>query len=144
MKTTAASIIAFVAASCFSSLAMAADETVKMAIKDGLEAGKHTKRTLGGDIALYFGPQKTPAVTKKIGEWTSSQKSMRHSRQEACDTAFVSALLSLQDRARREGGNAVINISSTIGDSSATEYSCIAGRVTAHVQLRGTVVTLKK
>jgi uncharacterized protein YbjQ (UPF0145 family) len=137
-------IVAFAAAASLSSLAIAADETVAMPIKDGLEAGKHTKNTIGDDIKLYFGKQKTPAVDKKIWEGSTTQKSMRKSKKEHCETAFVSAILRLQDRARKEGGNAVVNIVSSGGNDSATEYTCTSGRVTGSVTLRGTVVTLKK
>jgi uncharacterized protein YbjQ (UPF0145 family) len=124
--------------------ALAADETVTMSIQGGLEAGKHTKNTIGDDIKLYFGKQKTPAVDKKLWEGSSTQKSMRKSQQERCDTAFVSAILRLQDRARKEGGNAVVGITSAGGNDSSTEYTCTSGRVTGSVTLRGTVVTLKK
>jgi uncharacterized protein YbjQ (UPF0145 family) len=142
MKIT--TIIAALALGGASSLAVAADETVKMQIKDGLEAGKHTKNTISDDIKLYFGKQKTPAVDKKLWEGSTTQKSMRRSEQERCDTAFVSAILRLQDRARKEGGNAVINITSAGGSNdSATEYTCVTGRVTGSVSLRGTVVKLK-
>ena len=141
MKITAALIAVALGAS---SPAWSADETVNMQIKDGLEAGKHTKNTIGDDIKLYFGKQKTPAVDKKLWEGSTTQKSMRKSQQERCDTAFVSAILRLQDRARKEGGNAVINIVSSGGNDSATEYTCTSGRVTGSVTLRGTVVTLKK
>lgn len=141
MKITAALIAVALGAS---SPAWSADETVNMQIKDGLEAGKHTKNTIGDDIKLYFGKQKTPAVDKKLWEGSTTQKSMRKSQQERCDTAFVSAILRLQDRARKEGGNAVINIVSSGGNDSATEYTCTSGRITGSVTLRGTVVTLKK
>jgi uncharacterized protein YbjQ (UPF0145 family) len=143
MKITA-TVIAAAAAISLSSLAIAADETVNMPIKDGLEAGKHTKNTIGDDIKLYFGKQKTPAVDKKLWEGSTTQKSMRKSQQERCDTAFVSAILRLQDRARKEGGNAVVGITSAGSNDSATEYTCTSGRVTGSVTLRGTVVTLKK
>lgn len=138
-----ATIIAFAAAS-LSSAAFAADEQVSMQIKDGLEAGKHTKNTISDDIKLYFGKQKTPAVDRKIWEGSTTQKSMRKSQKEHCETAFVSAILRLQDRARREGGNAVVNIVSGGSNDSSTEYTCTSGRVTGSVTLRGTVVTLKK
>lgn len=137
-----ATIVAFAAVS-LSSLAIAADETMSMPIKDGLEAGKHTKNTISDDIKLFFGKQKTPAVDKKLWEGSTTQKSMRKSKQEHCETAFVSAILRLQDRARREGGNAVINITSGGNNESATEYTCTSGRFTGSVQLRGTVVKLK-
>lgn len=138
-----ATIAAFAAAVSLSSLAIGADETVNMPIKDGLEAGKHTKNTISDDIKLYFGKQKTPAVDKKIWEGGTTQKSMRKSQKEHCETAFVSAILRLQDRARKEGGNAVVNIVSGGSNESATEYTCTSGRVTGSVTLRGTVVKLK-
>jgi uncharacterized protein YbjQ (UPF0145 family) len=138
-----ATIAAFAAAVSLSSLAIAADETMNMPIKDGLEAGKHTKNTISDDIKLYFGKQKTPAVDKKIWEGSTTQKSMRKSQKEHCETAFVSAILRLQDRARKEGGNAVINIVSGGSNESSTEYTCTSGRVTGSVTLHGTVVKLK-
>ena len=136
-------VVAFAAAASLSSIASAADEQVNMQIKDGLEAGKHTKNTISDDIKLYFGKQKTPAVDKKIWEGGTTQKSMRKSQKEHCETAFVSAILRLQDRARKEGGNAVVNIVSGGSNDSATEYTCTSGRVTGSVTLRGTVVKLK-
>lgn len=141
MKFT--TIIAALAIGAASSLAGAADDTVKMTIKDGLEAGKHTKNTISDDIKLYFGKQRTPAVDKKLWEGSTTQKSMRRSAKEHCETAFVSAILRLQDRARREGGNAVVNIVSGGSNESDTEYTCTSGRVTGSVTLRGTVVKLK-
>jgi|SRR5882672_4093552 len=141
MKFT--TIIAALAIGAASSLAGAADDTVSMLIKDGLEAGKHTKNTISDDIKLYFGKQRTPAVDRKLWEGSTTQKSMRKSAKEHCETAFVSAILRLQDRARREGGNAVVNIVSGGSNESDTEYTCISGRVTGAVTLRGTVVKLK-
>ena len=141
MKFT--TIIAALAIAAAASLAGAADDTVSMSIKDGLEAGKHTKNTISDDIKLFFGKQRTPAVDRKIWEGSTTQKSMRKSQKEHCETAFVSAILRLQDRARREGGNAVVNIVSGGSNDSATEYTCTSGRVTGAVTLRGTVVKLK-
>jgi uncharacterized protein YbjQ (UPF0145 family) len=53
----------------------------------------------------------------------------------------------LQDRVRKEGGNAVINIRSNyrnVERESATEFTCGAGAIVAGVALKGEVVTLKK
>jgi uncharacterized protein YbjQ (UPF0145 family) len=52
----------------------------------------------------------------------------------------------LQDRARKEGGNAVVNIKSNYRNElteSPTEFTCGAGAVIAGVALVGDVVTLK-
>ena len=118
-------------------------------IKDALGKSQQYKEKLESDIALYFGKQKTPAVEKRIGEYTSNKKtnSFNKSDQEACDIAFISAAAALQDRARREGGNAVINIHSVYRNdnvASDTEYLCGSGAMVAGVALRGTVVTLGK
>ena len=130
--------LAVVAALGLSS-AMAADEIVKAQIEAGISAGKtSTRDRIGDDIALYFGSQKTPAVEKKIGEWDSSQTSRN------CETAFASAIIRLQNRARNEGGNAVINITSGAGEASTTEFTCTAGRMMKRVRLKGTVVKLKQ
>lgn len=143
MKSTI--IIAAVAAIGFISPAMAADEIVKFKIDGGIATGKASSRDqIKDDIALYFGKQKTPPVVKKLWDGDSSQTSSRRSQQERCETAFASAIIRLQNKARQEGGNAVINITSGSGESSETEFTCTAGRAMARVRLHGTVVTLKK
>jgi uncharacterized protein YbjQ (UPF0145 family) len=131
------------------SVAEARDERIRFPIKLAMEKGQTTKAKLDPAIRLYFGHQKTPAVEKSIGEWTSNKKTnaFNKSDREACEIAFVSAAHSLQERARREGGNAVINIKSVYKNDnveSASEYLCGAGTIMAGVALRGTVVTLKK
>jgi uncharacterized protein YbjQ (UPF0145 family) len=140
MKTVFALLAAFAVASP----AIAADEVLKFKIEGGIATGKaSTRDQIKDDIKLYFGNQKTPPVVKKIGEWDSSQTSSRRSQQERCETAFASAIIRLQNRARSEGGNAIINITSGSGESSATDFTCTSGRMMARVRLRGTVVTLK-
>src|SRR5262252_5676668 len=64
---------------------------------------------------------------------------------EACEWVFLSAVIALQERARKEGGNAVINIVSNyrnVVTSSETEYVCGAGGLMAGVALKGRVVNL--
>ncbi|HYL24294.1 MAG TPA: excinuclease ABC subunit A, partial [Burkholderiales bacterium] len=94
-----------------------------------------------------FGRQPKLKVAKTIGEYTSNKKTnaFNKSDQEACDIAFISAAVSLQQRAKQEGGNAVVNIHSVYKNDkfeSPTEYLCGAGALMAGVALRGTVVTL--
>jgi hypothetical protein len=146
MKTilaAAASILALT-----SSVAQARDDRLMFPVKDAMATGQTTKDRLDPEIPLYFG-KKTPAVEKKIGEWTSNKKTnaTNKSDKDACEIAFVSAALSLQQRAKREGGNAVVNIKSVYKNEDVendTEYLCGAGTFSAGVALRGTVVTLKK
>ena len=147
MKTKTCTLIAILALASTPALARA--DHIKVSIQQALAKGQSYKTTVDPDIKLYFGSQKTPAVAKRIGEWTSNKKTshMKKSDQEACDIAFISAVASLQERARKEGGNAVINIKSfyqSERSESSTEYVCGAGSIMVGVSLTGTVVTIKK
>ena len=147
MKIKTCTVIAILALA--STPALAREDSIKVSIQGALAKGQNYKTTIDKDIKLYFGSQKTPAVAKRIGEWTSNRKTSHagKSDQEACDIAFISVLAALQERARRENGNAVINIKSfykSDHSESPTEYICGAGRVVVGVSLRGTVVTISK
>lgn len=110
--------------------------------------------TLGNDmlnpeIKFYMKGQGHPKVIKRIGEYKSNKRTngFGKSAQQACDRAFISALASFQDRALKEGGNAVIDIYSITKDQpfeSAEEYSCLKGGFVTNVALMGTVATLSE
>jgi len=105
------------------------------------------KQRLDPNIRLYFGDQKHPKKTDFLGQFSSNKKtnSFNKTDKQACQWVLLSALLSLQDRAKKEGGNAVINIASYYNKntvSSEKEYECHAGAVIAGVALIGDVVTL--
>jgi len=98
------------------------------------------------NVKLYWGKQEYPKG-KEYGTYTSNKKTnfFNKSDKEACEWAWLSAVLALQDRAKREGGNAVVGIHSVYRNQefvSETEYECGAGTVTGGVALRGTVVKL--
>lgn len=100
------------------------------------------------DVPFYFAGQKHPGQGKVLGEWKSrkSTRGLFRSDNSACQVAFLSALISLQERAKREGGGAIVDIKSITRNketSSATEYRCVAGATVVHVALSGRVVTLK-
>lgn len=107
------------------------------------------KQRLDPNIRLYFGDQRHPKKKDFLGQFSSNKKtnSFNKTDKQACQWVLLSALLSLQDRAKREGGNAVINIASyydKITVHSATDYECHAGAVIAGVALIGDVVTLAR
>jgi uncharacterized protein YbjQ (UPF0145 family) len=144
-------LVAFVcvAAAAAATSSDARDDRLKFPVHPALAKGEAYKEKIDPSIKLYFGGQKTPAVAKKMGDWTANKKTNAANKtdQEACDLAFISAVVSLQDRARKEGGNAVVNITSVYKNepfASAKEYMCGAGHIMAGVALRGTVVTLGK
>lgn len=134
---------------CFSlNLAYGADSLVKYPIKDSMEIEK-VKNLFDNDISFYWGNSPHAKVTKKFGSFKTSKRTngFGKAQSQSCAWAMASSLVALRDRARREGGNAVINIVSNIKnheESSQTEYSCLAGRVVVNVALKGDVVTLAK
>lgn len=98
---------------------------------------------LNPEIELSFG--KSEIKGRNLGTWVSNKKtnSTNKTAAEACQIAFLSAVKSLQDRAVREGGNAVTNIHSfydKVPEWSTTEYRCKDGYLMSGVALRGTVV----
>jgi len=103
------------------------------------------KERLNPRIKLIFG--KRPAGAKSIGRWSTSKKtnSFGKSDKTACEWAFLSAMITLQARAEKEGGNAVVGIESVykrIVTTSETEYMCGAGAMVAGVSFGGEVVNL--
>ena len=131
-----------------SSQAHSRNTKLMLSIEQALES-RDFKQKLDPEIGLYFGDQKHPKKKEYLGNFSSNKKtnSFNKTDKQACRWALLSALLSLQERARNEGGNAVINIASyynKITVSSNTEYECHAGSVVAGVALIGDVVTLAK
>jgi uncharacterized protein YbjQ (UPF0145 family) len=140
MKTFAI-IMAAVAAILVSSVSLARDTRLKLPIKDAMETAD-AKAALGSDVKFVFGGS---APAKNLGTFTSNKKTnfANKSDKEGCERAFLSAMISLKERALAEGGNAVVNIQSYYKKnefSSATEYECGAGAIMGGVTMRGTVI----
>jgi uncharacterized protein YbjQ (UPF0145 family) len=65
----------------------------------------------------------------------------------ACKWAALSALISLQEGAKRNGANAVVNIISyykKVESKSATEMECHVGSFAAGVAIKGDYATVEK
>lgn len=129
------------------STADARDDRLKFPIADA-KATDAAKEKLDGSIKFYWGKQKHPGVEKKLGEFTANKKTnfVGKSDKEGCEWVWLSAMISLQERAHKEGGNAVIGIKSVYKRDelvSETEYECGAGSFMGGVALRGEVVKLK-
>ena len=138
----AAFIMAFSSVSAY-----ATDVKMKFTLEDA-KMYSEVRTLLDGSIGLYWGDQPV-TVEGKHGTFKTSKRTNGFMKEasEACAHALASALIVLQERAEREGGNAVINIMSNIQgreESSSTEYSCLVGSVMVNVALKGTVATVKK
>ena len=128
--------------------AEARDDRNMWSIKEAMNTSD-AKEKLGSDIRFYFGSQKHGKVTKNHGEYMSNKKTNAFNKTDkrACQWNFLSAMVSFQDRARRMGGNAVVNIRSYYKKnniSSQTEFECGSGAFVSGVTFLGDVVTLAK
>jgi len=138
MKTTR--FVSIVTAILFVALAAwAADNMLDIPVKDALASPTSGNKL---DVPFYMD-------VKKMGEYTSNKRTnaFGKSSQEACHIAFLSALIALQERAQKEGGNAVVDVYSNTKNQelkSATDYRCAAGTFVANVVLKGTVAELAK
>lgn len=116
-------------------------------IQSALESDLGKEKLL--DVPVYFAGQSHPAVASDLGEFKANRSTNAFAKSDAsaCRTAFLSAVISLQTRARREGGNAVIDVKSITKHQdleSATQYRCAAGSVIANVVLTGRVVRIER
>lgn len=128
--------------------ASARDDWIMFPIQDALNT-VDAKDKLNQGVLFYFGSQKTPKVLQSFGEYQSNKKTnaFNKSDKEACEWAFLSAMLSFQQRALQMGANAVINIKSYYKKhlvDSPTEYECGAGTFVAGVTFKGTVAKVAK
>ena len=109
---------------------------------------EQSKSALGNQVRFYFGTQSHGRIAKDFGEFKTNKKTNAFAKTDkaACQWVFLSAMISLRDRALAEGGNAVINIKSNYKSnlrSSNDSFQCGAGAIMAGVALVGTVVKIE-
>ena len=104
---------------------------------------------LNANIKLVFGkPVAANATVVGEGEYKTAKKtnSFNKTDQEACDWAFLSAIMALQSKAASLNADTVTNIKSFDNNgelSSDSEYRCRAGAMVSGVSLKGTMVKSK-
>jgi uncharacterized protein YbjQ (UPF0145 family) len=126
--------------------AQARNTELHLSIEDAMNS-RIFKERLDPDIRFYFGNQPHAAPASRLGDVISNRKTnaVGKSDVEACEWVLLSALLGMQQRAREEGANAIVNIRSYYRKdefSSETEFECHAGELVAAVALIGDVVVL--
>lgn len=139
-------VVAFLCCILASPFVQARDTKHMYSIQDAMESNTYKER-LDPDIKLVFG-KSGGNVAKSFGTVVTNKKTNAFGKSDlkACEWVLLSALLSLQDRARSDGGNAVVDIASYYKKNkvvSTSEYECHAGAIIAGVALQGKVVTLK-
>ena len=139
-------ILGLVLAAASMGAAAGRDERLFFPIEDAF-ANDDLKLKIDPDVKLFWGKQEYPAPEQSYGVFTANRKTnfLNKSDKEACEIAFVSAVVALQERAQKEGGNAVVGIRNVYRKDnfvSETEYECGAGNVIGGVALQGEVVKL--
>lgn len=119
----------------------ARDEVLYFSIDEALNSPK-AQEILDKNIKLSFGSG-TKANFIKQG-LTSNKKTnaFNKSDKEACEWAFLSAIKSFQERAVKEGGKRVVNLTGYYKKqpfNSKTQFQCGAGALMAGVTLKGDI-----
>ena len=105
-------------------------------VQEALDAG-----WLDGSVKFYLG--RTPAGAKIVSRGLTTSKKTNafgKSDENACAWVLQSALIHLQESAKRHGANAVVNLVSNYQHReyrSNDQYECHAGAIMAGVALKG-------
>jgi uncharacterized protein YbjQ (UPF0145 family) len=146
-RTYVLAMLACFAALLAATTTVARDTKVMRPVADAM-ATPDAKARLNMGVQFFFGNTAHPPVAQSFGEFMSNKKTngTNKSDKEACEWAFLSAMLSFQQRAVSVGGNAVINIKSYYKQnevSSETQYECGSGALMSGVTFKGEVVKLQ-
>jgi uncharacterized protein YbjQ (UPF0145 family) len=126
--------------------AFARDEVVMIPIANVMNMPEAHQK-LGDSVKFVFGTQPAGRVARDFGPYVVNPKTNGFAKtaDKACEWAFLSALIALQEHAASVGANAVINIVSYYDkheNSNDTAFECHKGFLMAGVALRGDVVRL--
>lgn len=140
-------LVLILGALAIAKVADARDDRLRLPIAVVLNSAD-AKSKLDPGVPLYFGKQAYPPPAQRMNVTTANKKTnfFNKTDQEGCNWVFLSAVKSLQEYARKTGGNAVVNIVSTYKNQefvSETQFECGAGNIVGGVALRGEVVLIK-
>lgn len=126
--------------------AQADDTSYTLPYRDVLAMPQAQER-LDPAVRLFFGQQQFPQPTSWRHDYfvDRSGNAFFSSAESACRNVALENLITLQERARAVGANAVVNIMSDYSRSpnpSSDSYQCHVGSLTANVSLKGTMATL--
>ena len=131
-----------VVAALASAPAFARDTVLHIPLSDVLDMPE-AKEKLDPKFRFFLAGQATPKVIKRLATDVSNPKTNGFGKSDdfGCKWAALSALIDLQDSAKRHGANAVVDIVSyykKVEYKSATDFECHAGALIIGVALRGT------
>jgi len=126
--------------------AQARDIAHVVSIAESLQSPQGKSR-IDPSISLFFGPQQAPrGEARGSGNSRGKEKIESADEKASCHASFAEALQLLQRKARLQGANAIVNITSYYKSgptmSSATEFECHAGTNNTGVMLQGDFIKL--
>lgn len=136
-------LVALAAASLLSCMpAFARDTVLHIPLSDVLELPE-AKTKLDPAMKFFLAGQNTPPILKRLATDVSNPKTNGFGKSDefGCKWAALTALINLQDSAKRHGANAVVDIVSyykKVEYKSPTHFECHAGAIIIGVALRGT------
>jgi hypothetical protein len=139
-------VVLFAIATACATSAHASNRTVLLPLQEAIQAATAAGK-LDGSVKFYLadsGPAEARIVERDVvtNRKTNAFAKSDHS---ACLWAAQSALITLQDAARKAGANAVVNIVSYYKkheNRQSVDYECHAGGVVAGVALKGDLAVL--
>jgi len=125
-------------------VASARNDRVHFPIADAAGTAE-AQAKLDGSVKFYWGDQKHPKVSKTLSTDQTNKKTNGFNKgdKDSCEWAWLSAMITMQQRAKQLGADAIINLHSIYQNQdfvSATEYECGVGTFTSGVALRGDFV----
>lgn len=125
-------------------IAVARNDRLHFPVADAA-ATADAQAKLDGSVKFYWGNQKHPKVSKILSTDQTNKKTNAFNKtdKDACDWAWLSAMITMQNRAKQLGADAIINLHSVYQNQdfvSDTEYECGVGTFTGGVALRGDFV----
>src|SRR3954463_6521391 len=113
---------------CTAPAADARDDRLRLPLAEVLNSAD-AKAKLDPGVQLYFGKQPYAAPLRRMTIGTANKKTnfFNKTDQEGCNWVFLSAVRSLQEYARKMGGNAVVGIVSMYKNQefvSETHFEC--------------------
>ena len=110
-------------------------------IEEALSSPK-AKGVIDPNIKLSFGSGTKGGIIKSGLTANKKTNAFNKSDKEACEWAFLSAIKTFQERAVKEGGTKVINLTGYYKKKafdSKTQFQCGAGALMAGVTLKGDI-----
>ena len=145
MKPFAVAILATMMVASFS--VDARNTRLELSLQEVVQSDEAKAAGLDGSVHFYMAGQ-GPSVASRMGQGVANRKTnaLNKTDVEACRWVAISALLALQQSAKKQGANAVVDIVSFYKKNefrSATNFECYVGGLLAGVALKGTYARVR-